>query len=126
MKKLLVVEDDALNRALIEDIIAFDDVPAELVALSSAEEALAQVAGIGPALILMDVGLPGMDGLSATRALKAQPATAGIPIWIITAHAMLGDEAKARAAGGDDYISKPIDSQQLADRLRNHFRALGP
>jgi len=63
----------------------------------------------------MDIGLPGMDGLEATRRLKRNPTTAAIPIVCLTAHAMHGDEARARRAGCDGYLTKPLDARSLAD-----------
>ena len=76
-----------------------------------------------PDLILMDLSLPGVDGWEATRRLKAQTATEAIPVIALTAHAMQGDEERARACGCDDYLTKPIDEDQLFATLA---RLLGP
>jgi CheY-like chemotaxis protein len=76
-----------------------------------------------PDAILMDLSLPGIDGWEATRRLKARPDTAAIPVIALTAHAMQGDEDRARACGCDDYMTKPIDEDQLFATLA---RLLGP
>ena len=87
-----------------------------------AEQGLAMAAAEPPDLILMDLGLPGLDGWAATRRLKAAPETKGIPIIAVSAHAMSGDREKALAAGCDDYETKPIDFP----RLRAKIQALVP
>jgi CheY-like chemotaxis protein len=76
---------------------------------TDSSSALEAVTSLNPRLILMDIQLPGMDGLELTRRLKADPATKDIPIVATTAYAMAGDEAKARQAGCDGYLAKPID-----------------
>ena len=77
-----------------------------------------------PALILMDLGLPGIDGLETTRRLKQTSELKDTPVWAISAHAMKGDAEQAMAAGCSAYISKPIDCKQVADRLRNFIDQL--
>ncbi len=77
----------------------------------SAEEAIKRAEPEKPSLILMDISLPGMDGLTATKVLKGNPATAHIPIVALTAHAMKDDEVRAKEAGCDAYILKPIDTR---------------
>ena len=124
MKKILLVEDQADNQMVIEDIFEFDDLNAELVVVESAEDALPQVEQLGPILILMDVGLPGLSGIDATRILKSDPATREIPIWALTAHAMKAVKNEAMAAGCDDYVTKPINASDLAKRLRNFIDQL--
>ena len=74
-----------------------------------------------PHVILMDIQLPGMDGLQLTRQLKADRATRGIRIIALTAYAMKGDEEKAFAAGCDGYVSKPIDTERLPEIVRSHL-----
>ena len=86
----------------------------EVEAVRSGEAALAAIAEHRPQLVLMDVQLPGRDGLELTRDLKAEPATAEIPIVALTAHAMRGDDEQALAAG---YISKPIDTRTFASQV---------
>jgi CheY-like chemotaxis protein len=82
-----------------------------------ADEALDVLRGFRPRVILMDVQLPGMDGLELTRRLKADPMMRGIAILAMTAYAMKGDEEKALAAGCDGYVSKPIDTRRLASLI---------
>jgi two-component system, cell cycle response regulator DivK len=81
-------------------------------------EALTMVARQRPDLILMDIQLPIMDGYEATRRLKADPATKSIPIIVVTSYALSGDEAKAREAGCDAYVSKPYSPRQLLGKVR--------
>jgi len=89
----------------------------------SSEEAALRLAAARPDLILMDLQLPGQDGLSLTRALKEDPATTSIPIVAMTAHAMLGDADEALAAGCAGYIAKPIDTRVLGDQVRRYLAA---
>jgi two-component system cell cycle response regulator DivK len=124
MNHVLLVEDDALNRTVIEDIIEFDQIAAELTCVETGEEALDCAPELRPALILMDVGLPGIDGLETTRRLKQTPELKDTPVWVISAHAMKGDAEQALAAGCSTHISKPIDCKQLADRLRDFINQL--
>jgi CheY-like chemotaxis protein len=110
MKKILIVEDVALNRDLLTQLLEDDHM---LVFAEDGLAALALAVLERPDLILMDVSLPKLDGLEATRRLKADPATASIPVIVLTAHAMKGDEELARAAGCDDFLTKPIDEDLL-------------
>lgn len=113
MKTVLLVEDNADNTLLIEDVFAFEGVAAKLICAASAEEALEFASHTPPDLVLMDIGLPGMCGLEATRRLRADPATRQIPIWAVTARALKEDEDAARTAGCDFYITKPFDQEDL-------------
>ena len=108
-RKILVVEDNNLNMQLVEFLL--EEGGYDIVKAASGEEALALTRGEGPApdLILMDIHLPGMDGLSVVREMKANERTARIPILALTAHAMRGDKDRFLEAGCDGYISKPID-----------------
>lgn len=105
MATILLVEDHPMNRKLVRDILLFQFEVDEAV---SAEAALDYLRSHRPDLILMDIQLPGMDGLTLTRRLKADAATADIPIVGLSAHAMTRDIEMARAAGCVDYITKPI------------------
>ena len=75
-----------------------------------------------PELILMDLRLPGIDGLEATEMLKRNPLTKDIPVWAVTAYAMPGDKERALAAGCDEYFTKPLPRRTLADRLKNFLQ----
>ncbi len=113
MKTVLLVEDNADNTLLIEDVFAFEGVAAKLICVASAEEALEFASHTPPDLVLMDIGLPGMCGLEATRRLRSDPATHRVPIWAVTARALKEDEDAARTAGCDFYITKPFDQEDL-------------
>ena len=108
---ILIVDDNPSNTKLLAFLLASKGY--EIRTAANADEALATLAEWKPRLILMDIQLPGMDGLTLTRQLKADPATADIPIIAATAYAMKGDEERARAAGCDGYLTKPIDTRQL-------------
>lgn len=88
-----------------------------MLAAEDAEAGLALAREQRPDLILMDIQLPGMDGLTATRALKRDPATATIPVLALTAHAMKGDEEQILAAGCDGYLAKPFRYPELLERV---------
>ena len=108
---ILVIEDNALNSELIRDLLETGDF--SILQAGSAEEGLEMVRRTKPDLILMDCGLPGISGLRATVLLKNDPATADIPVIVLTAHAMKGDEKRAFEAGCDGYMVKPIDVRQF-------------
>lgn len=112
---ILVVDDHALNRKLVADVLTFADY--EVVQAETAEAAETLIRARPPELILMDLALPGMDGLTLTRKLKADPATRQIPIVAVTASAMRGDEDKALHAGCAGYITKPIDTRRLPEQV---------
>jgi two-component system cell cycle response regulator DivK len=114
MKTVLVVEDVALNRDLLEQILEEEY---NVVFAADGAEGLTKAAECRPDLILMDLSLPVVDGWQATQRLKADPELAGIPVIAVTAHAMAGQEEKARAAGADDFLTKPIDEDVLLNML---------
>lgn len=120
MKKILIVEDVVLNMELLEQLLEDEY---ELVKASDGAEGVAKAAQEKPDLILMDISLPVMDGYQATSRIKANPILAHIPIIALTAHAMSGDEEKARAAGCDDYLAKPLDEALLFDKLEVYLNA---
>jgi two-component system cell cycle response regulator DivK len=105
-KRILVVEDQADNRQIIRDMLAPTDY--EITEVESGEGALAAIAKQMPDLILMDIQLPIMDGYTATRRIKADPALQSIKIIAVTSYALSGEEKKAREAGCDDYVPKPL------------------
>lgn len=109
--KILVIEDNPSNMKLAA-LVAGNAGHAVLRA-DNAPDGLALARAERPDLILMDIQLPGMDGLAATRALKADPATADIPVIALTSYAMKGDAEKIRAAGCDDYLAKPYHYSDL-------------
>jgi CheY-like chemotaxis protein len=115
VKKILIVEDVELNRDLLMQIL---DEDYALVTADDGAAGVAKAATEQPDLVLMDLSLPVIDGWEATRRIKADPATAGIPVIALTAHAMRGDEEKARTAGCDDFLTKPIDEDRLFAALR--------
>jgi len=124
MNTILLIEDNVNNIMLLEDIFLLDDISARLVSVESGEEALSRVVELQPVLILMDLRLPGIDGLETTQILKRNPLTKDIPVWAITAYAMNGDEERARAAGCCEYITKPVRAVDLANRLRTFLDQL--
>jgi CheY-like chemotaxis protein len=113
---VLVVEDNDANQLLARSVLEREGYRVEVA--GAAEEALEKMAERLPNLILMDVQLPGQDGLSLTRALKADPTTANIPVIALTAHAMIGDREETIAAGCAGYIAKPIDTRTLGKQIR--------
>jgi two-component system, cell cycle response regulator DivK len=116
---ILVVEDQEDNRRILRDLLTSANY--ELVEASTGEEALAALAKRPPDLILMDIQLPVMDGYEATRRIKADPATAAIPIIAVTSYALSGDEEKARAAGCDDFVPKPYSPRQLLEKIQQYL-----
>jgi CheY-like chemotaxis protein len=119
---VLVVEDNPVNLELVEAVL--DREGYEVISAVSAEEALKRLERLRPDLVLLDIQLPGLDGLGLTRLLKANPATVEIPIVALSAHARPEDRQAALEAGCVQYISKPIDTRalpvQLAAVLREH------
>jgi CheY-like chemotaxis protein len=113
--RILVVDDHPVNLKLACDVMEFEGYQVDRA--GNAEAALACLARRMPDLILLDLGMPGMDGLTLTRRLRSQGATRGIPIVALTAFAMKRDEEKALEAGCDAYISKPIDTRRLPGQL---------
>jgi len=118
---ILLVEDNETNQMLAMTVLQRDGYRVDVA--GSSEEAALRLAAARPDLILMDLQLPGQDGLSLTRALKEDPATTSIPIVAMTAHAMLGDADEALAAGCAGYIAKPIDTRVLGDQVRRYLAA---
>ena len=106
-KKILLVEDNPVNRRLAEFLLRSQGY--QVRAATNAQEAFDTIKAERPDLILMDVQLPGMDGLEATKKLKEEPTTRDIPVVAVTSYAMKGDREKALAAGCAGYITKPID-----------------
>jgi len=120
-KSLLIVDDNPENLKLILMILATGGY--ELVTAADALQALRAIETRMPDLILLDLQLPGMDGLELTRRLRATPATRSIPIVAVTAYAMKGDENKARDAGCDGYLVKPIDKRLLRETVKQYLES---
>jgi two-component system, cell cycle response regulator DivK len=122
---ILIVDDNTQNLKLARVILVAEGY--EVRTAADAEDALRLLSSYTPRLILMDLQLPGMDGLELTRQLKADPALDGLIIVALTAYAMKGDEEKALAAGCDGYVTKPIDTEALtrvvAEHLARHIRS---
>jgi two-component system cell cycle response regulator DivK len=118
---ILVVEDDAIMQKMALKILRSRGFSCELAV--TGREAVAKAAALHPGLILMDLSLPEMNGWEATRALKADPALAGIPVVAVTAHAMVGDKETAIAAGCAECVTKPYELEELIDVVE---RYIGP
>ncbi len=116
---ILIVDDNPVNLKLARVLLASEGYTVRTA--TNAEEALAALAEFHPRLILMDIQMPGMDGLELTRRLKADPATTDIAVVAVTAYAMKGDEERARAAGCDEYVVKPIDTRPLPRIIAGHL-----
>ena len=115
MARVLVVEDNASNLTLSTFLL--ESAGHAVLSASDAESGLALARTEQPDLILMDIQLPGMDGLQATALLKGDPATREIPVIALTALAMKGDEQRIRAAGCDGYIAKPLSYKQFLETV---------
>jgi CheY-like chemotaxis protein len=122
--RILIVEDNAMNMELAVDLLQ----AAGYVVLSAteAEQGIEVARATKPDLILMDISLPGMDGLVATQRLKSDPATREIPVVALTAHAMKGDEEKALAAGCAGYLTKPIDTRTFGQAIGRFLSGPAP
>ena len=117
MAKILLVEDNDMNRDMLSQRLERKGYQV-LVAVDGAQ-AVSMAESEAPALILMDMSLPVLDGWEATRRIKAAPQTKLIPVIALTAHAMAGDEQKAREAGCDDYDTKPIELPRLLAKIES-------
>ena len=115
MKTILIVEDVEFNLDLLVQLLEDDYT---ILTASDGAAGIALAERTCPDLILMDLSLPVIDGWEATRRIKANAALRSVPIIALTAHVMSGDEEKAKAAGCDDYLSKPIDEDLLYAKLR--------
>jgi two-component system cell cycle response regulator DivK len=109
--RILVIEDSPTNLELVSTILRANGY--DVISSLDAESGLERARTEDPAVVLMDIGLPGMDGLSAVALLKADARTARIPVVAVTAHALPSDEARALSAGFDAYLAKPVRSRSL-------------
>jgi two-component system cell cycle response regulator DivK len=117
-RRILVVEDQEDNRRILRDLLT--SAGYEVVEALTGEDGVGAAARERPDLILMDIRLPGIDGYEATRRIKADPALRAIPLIVVTSYALSGDEVGARAAGADDYVSKPFSPRALLAKVRQH------
>ena len=115
MAKILLVEDNEMNRDMLSRRLVKRGYDVSIAI--DGEQGVAMARSEAPALILMDMSLPGLDGWEATRQIKAAPETRAIPVIALTAHAMSGDREKAVAAGCDDFDTKPVDLARLLEKI---------
>ncbi len=117
MSKILLVEDNEMNRDMLSRRLERKGF--EVVMAVDGQAGIDMASSASPDLILMDLSLPIIDGWEATRRIKADSATQNIPVIALTAHAMTGDEEKAREAGCDDYDTKPVNLNRLLEKIGN-------
>ncbi|HLA27336.1 MAG TPA: response regulator [Syntrophales bacterium] len=122
--KILVVEDTPLNMELVTDLLEINGY--EVLQAGEAQTGIDLAIGAQPDLILMDIQLPGMDGLTAIRILKADSRTSAIPVVALTAHAMTGDQEKAELAGCNGYLVKPVDTREFPKQVASFLNSLKP
>ncbi len=116
--QMLVIEDNEDNREILRDLLT--SVGYAVLEATTGPQGVCAAVTHCPALILMDLHLPGMDGYEATRCIKAHPALGHIPIIAVTSYALSGDDVKAFAAGCDGYVAKPFDPRTLLATLRTY------
>ena len=125
MPTILLVEDDPMNQTVVKDLFRYDNLPGELVCVDSAEEALRILPSLNPLLVLMDLMLPGMSGIEATRIIRMREREREkhrppVHIIALTASVLQDDREQCLAAGMDDFLSKPLRRNTLAEVLRKH------
>ncbi|KPK39748.1 MAG: chemotaxis protein CheY [Gammaproteobacteria bacterium SG8_47] len=123
MARILLVEDNELNRDMLSRRLQRKGY--EVLMAEDGEQGLTAARTGSPELILMDMSLPVLDGWEATRILKADAATAAIPIIGLSAHAMTGDREKALQAGCDDYDTKPVELERLLGKIEQQLAGAG-
>jgi CheY-like chemotaxis protein len=121
---IMVVDDNPTNLKLATDVL--EAAGYRVIGAADAEQAEVRIHESLPDLILMDIGLPGVDGLTFTRKLRADERTRGIVIVALTAAAMIGDDVKALDAGCDGYLAKPIDTRRLPAQVAGHLASGRP
>jgi CheY-like chemotaxis protein len=117
MSKILLVEDNEMNRDMLSRRLIRKGF--EVIIAVDGQAGVDMASSTNPDIILMDLSLPVIDGWEATRRIKADSATQGIPVIALTAHAMAGDEQKALDAGCDDYDTKPVNFKNLLGKIEN-------
>ena len=123
MIKILLVEDNEMNRDMLSRRLERKGYA--IVMALDGQQAVDMASSEAPALILMDMSLPIIDGWEATRRIKANAVTKGIPIIALTAHAMQGDELKAKEAGCDDFDTKPVELPRLLEKIEAQLKRIG-
>ncbi len=118
-RKILVVEDNDMNRRLVRILLKANGY--EVIEATTGDEAMEYLKDQTPDLILMDIQLPNTDGLALSREIKSNPLTKDVPIIAVTAYAMKGDRDKTLEAGCDDYISKPIDINEIRTKVKQYI-----
>jgi two-component system, cell cycle response regulator DivK len=118
-KRILVIEDQVDNLQILRDLLTNEGY--QIIEAQDGEAGVKAAAIERPDLILMDIQLPLIDGYEATRRIKADPALSAIPIIVVTSYSLSGDEAKARAAGCDDFVAKPFSRRQLLAKVREYL-----
>jgi CheY-like chemotaxis protein len=121
MPRILLVEDNEMNHDMLSRRLTRRGF--EVLVAVDGETGLEMATREAPALVLMDMSLPGLDGWEATRQLKASPTTSAIRVIALTAHAMAGDREKALAAGCDDFDTKPVVFERLIAKIQNQLEA---
>ena len=120
VKTILVIEDNQLNMKLVKGLVKIGKY--RMLEANDAESGIELIREQRPDLVLMDIQLPGMDGLSATKIIKEDPALKDIPIVALTSYAMQGDQEKALAAGCTGYITKPIDTRNFLETVSQYLK----
>ena len=116
---VLTVDDNELNLKLISRLLTIEG--HDVITATTGPDAISLAIELHPQLILMDVDLPGMDGLEATRRLKSDPRTTDVPVIAVSAYAMASDRARALDAGCVDYVTKPLDTRRLGRMVAEHM-----
>ena len=123
MTKILLVEDNEMNRDMLSRRLERKGYTVTIAV--DGQQAVKMAVSESPALILMDMSLPVLDGWEATRQIKSNAGTKGIPVIALTAHAMQGDEEKAREAGCDDFDTKPVELPRLLEKIQAQLHRVG-
>lgn len=118
-RNILIIEDQEDNRRILRDLLS--SAGYGMIEAVNGEQGVALAESANPDLILMDIRLPGVDGYEATRRIKANPALRQIPIIAVTSYALSGDDEKARQAGCDAYVAKPISPRALLVKIREYL-----